>query len=157
MDGSNIAVNDVFYIKHLTKQYGDKVVVNDINMELRQGEFLSLLGPSGSGKTTLLRMISGLIEPERGSILLGDKDYTNIPPNKRNFGMVFQQYALFPHMTVWDNVAYGLRARKESKHVIKEKVNKYLQLVDLSHLAKRKPRELSGGQQRHILPARELA
>lgn len=156
MDGSNIEVNNTFHIKNLTKIYGDKVAVNNINLELAEGEFLSLLGPSGSGKTTLLRMISGLITPDKGEIYHGGKYLNTIPPNKRNFGMVFQQYALFPHMTVWDNVAYGLRAKKVDKQTMKEKVEKYLALVDLTHLAKRKPKQLSGGQQQRVSLARAL-
>lgn len=157
MDRSNVKVDQAFQIKNLTKIYENKVVVNNINFELAQGEFLSLLGPSGSGKTTLLRMISGLISPDEGEIFYLGESLNNVPPNKRNFGMVFQQYALFPHMTVWENVAYGVKAKKLDKKVIQERVEKYLTLVDLQHLAKRKPKELSGGQQQRVSIARALA
>jgi ABC-type Fe3+/spermidine/putrescine transport system ATPase subunit len=125
-------------------------------LELKEGEFLSLLGPSGSGKTTLLRMVAGLVTPDEGKVILRGEDISFTPPNKRNMGMVFQQYALFPHMTVEDNVAYGLKARRLPKAEIKERVRKYLELVDLQHLAKRKPRELSGGQQQRVSLARAL-
>lgn len=157
MDRSNVTVEQTFQIKNLSKKYENKLVVNNINFELAEGEFLSLLGPSGSGKTTLLRMISGLITPDEGVIFYQGKSINDVPPNKRNFGMVFQQYALFPHMTVWENVAYGLKAKKLDKKVINERVEKYLELVDLKHLAKRKPKELSGGQQQRVSIARALA
>ncbi|MBN2981240.1 MULTISPECIES: ABC transporter ATP-binding protein [Cohnella] len=157
MDRSDHALNGAISLKNITKRYKDVTVVENINLELAKGQFLSLLGPSGSGKTTLLRMIAGLAQPDGGQIVLNGRDIISTPANKRNFGMVFQQYALFPHMTVWDNVAYGLKARKESKSVIKERVEKYLAMVGLSHLAGRKPKQLSGGQQQRVSLARALA
>lgn len=157
MDRSNSPVKPAISLQAISKFYGDAAVIDNLSFDLAEGEFLSLLGPSGSGKTTVLRMVAGLISPDRGKVILKGQDVSAIPPNKRNLGMVFQQYALFPHMTVWDNVAYGLRARCERAEVIKEKVGKYLDLVGLSHLAKRKPRELSGGQQQRVSLARALA
>ncbi|WP_019533336.1 ABC transporter ATP-binding protein [Paenibacillus ginsengihumi] len=156
MDRGNDAVKGLS-LQQIKKVYQDNVVVESIDLELAEGQFLCLLGPSGSGKTTLLRMIAGLVQPDGGRMLLDGKDIVSVPANKRNFGMVFQQYALFPHMTVWDNVAYGLKARGEKPAVIKEKVEKYLKLVDLGHLAKRKPKALSGGQQQRVSLARALA
>ncbi|UFJ41844.1 ABC transporter ATP-binding protein [Brevibacillus humidisoli] len=156
MDRSNNAVDPAISLQSISKFFADTTVIDNISLDLAEGEFLSLLGPSGSGKTTILRMVAGLASPSEGKVILKGQDVSAIPPNKRNLGMVFQQYALFPHMTVWDNVAYGLRARKEKADVIKQKVEKYLELVGLSHLAKRKPRELSGGQQQRVSLARAL-
>jgi len=157
MDRSDHAVTGSLSLEGIKKVYQHNTVVENVNLELAEGQFLSLLGPSGSGKTTLLRMIAGLVQPDGGRIVLNGNDISRTPANKRNFGMVFQQYALFPHMTVWDNIAYGLRARGERKDVVQEKTEKYLQLVGLGHLAKRKPRELSGGQQQRVSLARALA
>lgn len=153
MAGSNYSLT----LTAITKKYEQTIVIDNIDLELKQGEFVSLLGPSGSGKTTLLRIIAGLITPDRGSVMLRGEDISFIPPYLRNMGMVFQQYALFPHMSVEDNVAYGLKARKLPKSEIKERVAKYLQLVDLLHLSQRKPHELSGGQQQRVSLARALA
>ncbi|WP_052125988.1 ABC transporter ATP-binding protein [Ureibacillus massiliensis] len=130
--------------------------MNNVGLSLNKGEFLSLLGPSGSGKTTLLRMLAGLLDVSSGNILVNNNELTNIPANKRNFGMVFQNYALFPHLTVFENVAYGLKARKVDKKIIKEKVETYLDLVGLGKLANRKPKELSGGQQQRVSLARAM-
>jgi ABC-type Fe3+/spermidine/putrescine transport system ATPase subunit len=157
MDRSNSAVKPAISLQSISKFYKENTVIDNISLELQQGEFLSLLGPSGSGKTTILRMVAGLVVPSEGKVILNDKDVSRTPPNQRNLGMVFQQYALFPHMTVWENVAYGLKARKMNKTLIKEKVEKYLELVGLGHLASRKPRELSGGQQQRVSLARALA
>lgn len=132
-------------------------MLQNINFDIAAGEFLSLLGPSGSGKTTLLRIIAGLVTPNQGKIILKGQDVSLIPPNKRNLGMVFQQYALFPHMTVWENVAFGLTVRKMKKELVAKQVQKYLELMGLTSLAARKPRELSGGQQQRVSLARALA
>ncbi|MBZ0277479.1 MAG: ABC transporter ATP-binding protein, partial [Anaerolineae bacterium] len=121
-----------------------------------QGEFLTLLGPSGCGKTTTLRLIAGFEMPSSGQILLDGKDITNQPPNKRDMAMVFQSYALFPHMTVFDNIAYGLHIRKLSRSEIKEKVERTLELMSLKGLGERRPNELSGGQQQRVALARSL-
>lgn len=120
MAGSNYSLT----LAAITKKYEQTIVIDNIHLELKQGEFVSLLGPSGSGKTTLLRIIAGLITPDRGSVMLRGKDISFTPPYLRNMGMVFQQYALFPHMSVEDNVAYGLKARKLPKSEIRERVAK---------------------------------
>lgn len=156
MARSNITMKSSISLQGISKIYKGKRVIDQLNLELQEGEFLSLLGPSGSGKTTILRMVAGLVTPDEGKVVLKGEDISNIPPNKRNMGMVFQQYALFPHMTVQENVAYGLKARKLKKTLIKEQVQKYLKLVGLEHLASRKPRELSGGQQQRVSLARAL-
>ncbi len=156
MDRSNNSVRPAISLQSISKFYKDNTVIDNISLDLGEGEFLSLLGPSGSGKTTMLRMVAGLVLPDKGKVILKGEDVSSIPPNKRNLGMVFQQYALFPHMTVWDNVAYGLKARKLPGAVIKERVDKYLELVGLRHLAQRKPKQLSGGQQQRVSLARAL-
>ncbi|MFS8665940.1 MAG: ABC transporter ATP-binding protein, partial [Limnochordales bacterium] len=144
-------------LEHVTKHYGSVGALRGLTLEVEQGEFFSLLGPSGCGKTTTLRVIAGLLEPDAGRVYLGGRDVTDLPPYRRNLGLVFQNYALFPHMTVWDNVAYGLRARRMPEAEIKARVGKYLELVGLSAMARRRPRELSGGQQQRVALARSLA
>lgn len=156
MDRSNYSVNSFLSLQSVSKVYQDQKVIDQMTLDLQEGTFLSLLGPSGSGKTTILRMIAGLTQPDEGRIDLQGSQITQLPPHKRNMGMVFQQYALFPHMTVAENVAYGLKARKLGSTLIKERVEKYLTLVDLKHLANRKPSELSGGQQQRVSLARAL-
>lgn len=138
------------------KQYDSSIVVREMSLEIGDGEFLALLGPSGCGKTTTLRMIAGFVEASAGRILFGDEDVTDLPPNKRNTGMVFQGFALFPHMTVAQNVAYGLEMRRISKPEIKTRVAKVLDLVQLGRFADRFPRQLSGGQQQRVALARAL-
>jgi ABC-type Fe3+/spermidine/putrescine transport system ATPase subunit len=157
MDRSNNTIKTAISLQGISKFYKDNTVIDNISLELAKGEFLSLLGPSGSGKTTMLRMVAGLVMPDKGKVVLKEQDVSQVPPNKRNLGMVFQQYALFPHMTVWENVAYGLKARKMKGSAVKEKVEKYLELVGLEHLAQRKPKQLSGGQQQRVSLARALA
>ncbi|MFW5418542.1 ABC transporter ATP-binding protein [Nocardiopsis sp. CNT-189] len=131
--------------------------VADLDLSVRRGEFTTLLGPSGCGKTTTLRMIAGFLRPTSGRILLEGADATRTPPEKRNIGMVFQSYALFPHMTLLDNVGYGLRARKVPAVEARERAGQALELVGLSHAAGRKPAELSGGQQQRVALARAVA
>ena len=131
-------------------------ILENLNLQVKKGELVSLLGPSGCGKTTTLRVVAGFIEPTAGKFLLGDEDYTKIPVHNRNFGLVFQSYALFPHLTVEENVAFGLKMKKVSKDEIKDKVNKILETVDMIHLAKRYPKELSGGQRQRVAIARAL-
>ncbi len=139
-------------------QFGSFVALKDINLAIKPGEFISLLGPSGCGKTTLLRIISGFIDPTAGSVLIDGQSVRGMSPSQRGTGIVFQNYALFPHMTVWDNVAYGLRAgRKLVKRQIATRVGEMLEMVQLGHLAKRVPSELSGGQQQRVAIARALA
>lgn len=143
-------------IKNLFKQYGSNTVVNDLNIDVESGEMLSLLGPSGCGKTTTLRMIAGMQVPTSGSIMLDNKDLTFVPPHKRYVGLVFQNYALFPHLNVYDNVAFGLRRHGVLKSEIKERVLSALQSVQLSDYTNRFPAQLSGGQQQRVALARTL-
>lgn len=143
-------------VDRVSKRFGSAVAVNDVSVEIAQGEFFTLLGSSGCGKTTLLRMIAGFLKQTAGSIYFGDSCIDDVPPQKRNTGMVFQSYAIFPHLSVVDNIAYGLRARGQSTSEIKAKVDRYLELTRLSHLGHRKPRELSGGQQQRVVLARAM-
>jgi len=143
-------------IENVTKRFGSVVAVDDANIEIREGEFFALLGPSGCGKTTLLRMIAGLEEPTEGRILIDGKDMAGIAPNRRPVNMVFQSYAVFPHMTVAENVAYGLKVTGEPKADIARKVREGLDLVQLSQFADRKPDQLSGGQRQRVALARAL-
>ena len=140
----------------LTKTYGDFRAVAGVDLDIAQGELVVLLGPSGCGKTTTLRMIAGFIAPTAGEIRLGGEDITRRPPWKRNTGLVFQSYALFPHLTVADNVAFGLRMRKVPAGEIASRLAEVLRLVRLEALAERLPRELSGGQQQRVALARAL-
>ncbi len=135
---------------------GEVTAVDHVSLEIEKGEFLTLLGPSGCGKTTTLRLIAGFEMPSSGRILLDDKDITNVPPNKRDMAMVFQSYALFPHMTVFNNIAYGLRIRRRSNAEIKNQVEQTLDLMGLQGLGDRRPNELSGGQQQRVALARSL-
>ncbi len=143
-------------LKGVKKRY-EKVVACDIDyLEIKDGELFTLLGPSGSGKTTTLRIIAGFIKPDAGEIYFDDKLMNDVPPEKRNTAMVFQSYALFPHMTVFENVAFGLKIRKVPEHEIKERVKRALELVRLSGLEDRYPRQLSGGQQQRVAVARAI-
>jgi putative spermidine/putrescine transport system ATP-binding protein len=140
----------------LTKRYGSFTAVEDVSLEVGQGEFLTLLGPSGSGKTTILMAVAGFVAPSAGSILLDGREITPLPPEKRNFGMVFQGYALFPHMSVADNVAFPLRVRGMSRADRDARVRAALDLVQLGQFADRLPKQLSGGQQQRVALARAL-
>jgi spermidine/putrescine transport system ATP-binding protein len=140
----------------LTKQFGEVTAVNAIDLEIPAGEFFSLLGPSGCGKTTTLRLIAGFEQPTEGSILLDGANVAFTPPHKRNVNTVFQNYALFPHLNVFDNVAFGLRRAKRPKAEIKERVTRALGLVQLTGFERRKSSELSGGQQQRVALARAL-
>ena len=144
-------------LQTLCKSYGETQVVSDVSLRVEQGEFLVLLGPSGCGKTTTLRMIAGFVEPTSGHVRIGDKDITDLPPWRRNCGMVFQNYALFPHLTVAENVAFGLEMRKVERSEQSKRVEQALAMVRLGHLAGRYPREMSGGQQQRVALARALA
>ena len=143
-------------LHNLQKTYGNFTAVNGVSLEVGQAEFIALLGPSGCGKTTMLRMIAGFIEPTAGRIVIGEHDVTAQPPHRRNTGMVFQSYALFPHMTVAENVSFGLRMRRLGGAAIQARSLEALRLVQLDHLAARYPRELSGGQQQRVAVARAL-
>jgi putative spermidine/putrescine transport system ATP-binding protein len=144
-------------IDKLVKRYGDFFAVKDVSLSVADGEFLVLLGPSGCGKTTTLRMVAGFIEPTAGEVKLGGSNVTVLPPWKRNAGMVFQSYALFPHLTVAQNVAFGLELRKLPKAEIDKRVEEVLALVRLAGFGARLPRQLSGGQQQRVALARALA
>jgi len=144
-------------IDRVTKRYGDVHAVRDLTLDIADGEFVVLLGPSGCGKTTTLRVVAGFAEPTLGAVRLGGRDVTRLPPWKRNAGLVFQSYALFPHLTVARNVAFGLEMRKVEASEIKGRVADALRLVRLEHLGERLPRQLSGGQQQRVALARALA
>jgi sulfate transport system ATP-binding protein len=144
-------------IRDLTKRFGDITVLDRVSLEIRDGSLTALLGPSGSGKTTLLRIIGGLEVPEQGSVHLDGRDVTRVPPQQRGIGFVFQHYAPFKHMTVWDNVAFGLTIRKRPRDEIRRKVGDLLDLVQINHLADRYPAQLSGGQRQRMALARALA
>jgi len=143
-------------LERVTKDFGESVAVDDLSLDIPAGEFFSLLGPSGCGKTTTLRMIGGFEEPSRGIIYLGGRDVTDLPPYKRDVNTVFQSYALFPHLDVKENVAFGLRRRKVAKPDIKTRVEDTLRLVDLVGFENRKPSQMSGGQQQRVALARAL-
>lgn len=143
-------------LKNLHVRYGKTEVLKNLNLSINEGELVSLLGPSGCGKTTTLRVIAGFIKPQEGQFLFDGKDYTMEDVHKRNFGFVFQSYALFPHLTVAKNVAFGLKMRKMQPKEIEEKVNKILDVVDLGEYADRFPKELSGGQRQRVALARAL-
>jgi putative spermidine/putrescine transport system ATP-binding protein len=143
-------------LEKLTKRYGDFYAVRDVSLEVAEGEFLVLLGPSGCGKTTTLRMIAGFVEPTSGAVRIGGQDITWQPPWKRNTGLVFQSYALFPHLTVNQNVAFGLEMRKVPQSELAYRTAEALRLVRLDHLGDRLPRQLSGGQQQRVALARAL-
>jgi spermidine/putrescine transport system ATP-binding protein len=140
----------------LVKRFGDFTAVAGINLDMPSGEFFSLLGPSGCGKTTTLRMIAGFERPTEGQILLDGADMAQTPPHKRNVNTVFQNYALFPHLTVQDNVAFGLKYQKATKEEAKDRVGKALELVQMTQFAERRPNQLSGGQQQRVALARAL-
>src|SRR6188474_83244 len=144
-------------LQSISKAYGETRAVADVSLDVEQGEFFGLLGPSGCGKTTTLRMIAGLERPDTGSIIFQNQDITNLPPERRGFGMVFQNYALFPHLNVFENVAFGLRARHKTKEEMRERVDSALELVQLPGYDKRRVDELSGGQQQRVAIARAIA
>ena len=143
-------------IEGLVRRFGDTVAVDAVDLDIASGSLFFLLGPSGCGKTTLLRMLAGFTEPDAGRILFGGKDITAVPANERNTGMVFQNYALWPHMTVAENVAFGLEVRGLSRSAISDKVGRALELVRMGEYARRKPAELSGGQQQRVALARAV-
>ena len=144
-------------LERLEKRYGDYTAAASISLSVEPGEFISLLGPSGCGKTTVLRMVAGLLEPTGGRILINDRDVTHLPTNKRNIGLVFQSYALFPHMTVFENVAFGLRRQGVSGEELTQRVKDALASVRLHDHAQRYPRQMSGGQQQRVAIARSIA
>jgi len=143
-------------LEHITKEFGGLKAVDDLSLEIRDGEFLVLLGPSGCGKTTTLRMISGLETPTSGRILFGDRDVTYLQPKDRNVSMVFQSYAVWPHMTVRDNIAFPLQIKKVPKHEIEEKVRWAAEMLQIEELLDRYPSQLSGGQRQRVAVARAI-
>nr|NAY89157.1 ATP-binding cassette domain-containing protein [Desulfurococcales archaeon] len=153
MSGHAIQIDDI-WVKYPGRSGH---VLKGISLSVERGEVLGLLGPSGSGKSTLLKAIAGIIPIEKGKIFIEGRDVTDLPPNKRKLGVVFQSFALFPHMKVWENVAYGLKVRRASKEKILGKVKELLELVGLSGMEDRYPSQLSGGQQQRVALARALA
>jgi len=150
MLGSNVTIDN------LSKNYGDFQVLKNVSMKINQGEFFSILGPSGCGKTTLLRIIAGFTFPDEGAVYLGDQNIVDLPPEKRDCNTVFQNYALFPHLTIYENIAFPLRLKKMSESEIDERVQKYLQLVHLEGHEMKKPNQISGGQRQRVAIARAL-
>ncbi|WP_441523110.1 ABC transporter ATP-binding protein [Bosea sp. TAB14] len=151
------AVGQRLTLDGITHSYGGGPAVDNVTLEVKPGELIALLGPSGCGKTTLLRIVAGFIEQGNGKVIIGDSRIDSLPPSRREIGIVFQNYALFPHMTVAQNIAYGLAARGESRQVQAERVAEMLAIVQLEPMAERKPRQLSGGQQQRVALARALA
>ncbi|BBO91513.1 spermidine/putrescine ABC transporter ATP-binding protein [Desulfosarcina ovata subsp. ovata] len=143
-------------IQHICKQFGDVKALNDVSLDVAPGEFFTLLGPSGCGKTTLLRIIAGLELADSGRIFSGGKEITHLPAIKRQVNTVFQSYALFPHLTIYENVAFGLRSRKFPEDEIKKRVDRRLEMLDLGPMARRHPHQLSGGQKQRVALARAL-
>jgi spermidine/putrescine transport system ATP-binding protein len=152
MGGDDVDVR----LERVTKQFNEVKAVDDLDLDIQRGEFFSMLGPSGCGKTTTLRMIGGFEEPSAGTVYLNGEDVTGLPPYKRDVNTVFQSYALFPHLDVYENVAFGLRRKKVDRGAVNERVMEALHLVDLPGFEKRKPSQLSGGQQQRVALARAL-
>lgn len=148
--------NNIIELNNISKSYGDTQILDNLNLSIKQNEFLTLLGPSGCGKTTTLRLLGGFEQPTNGTILFHGKDITNVPPYKRNLNTVFQKYALFPHLNIADNIAFGLKIKKLNKDIIGQKVKDALKLVNLEGFEKRSISSLSGGQQQRIAIARAI-
>ncbi|MBP5331011.1 MAG: ABC transporter ATP-binding protein, partial [Lachnospiraceae bacterium] len=142
--------------RNIVKSFDGQVILKGINLDIYENEFVTLLGPSGCGKTTLLRILAGFLEPDEGSVIFDGEDISTLPPYKRDLNTVFQKYALFPHMNVFDNVAFGLNIKKEPKDIIEQKVTRMLKLVGLEDYGKRSINEMSGGQQQRVAIARAL-
>jgi spermidine/putrescine transport system ATP-binding protein len=143
-------------LERVSKHFGDVAAVDDLSLDIAEGEFFSMLGPSGCGKTTTLRMIGGFEDPSAGTVYLGGRDVTDLPPYRRDVNTVFQSYALFPHLNVYENVAFGLRRKKVDKGDIQQRVHESMRLVDLEGFEERKPSQMSGGQQQRVALARAL-
>lgn len=149
-------MENIVSLKGVGVAFDGEAVLNNINLDIKDKEFVTLLGPSGCGKTTTLRIIGGFLQPENGKIMFEGKDITNVPPYKRNVNTVFQKYALFPHLNVYDNIAFGLRVKKLSKDEVEQRVNEMLELVNLKGFERRNVQNLSGGQQQRVAIARAL-
>ena len=156
LDDQQLRTGASLKIENLSRFYGDVKAVDGLDLEIPAGTFLTLLGPSGCGKSTTLALIAGLDKPDGGQILLGDTDITNLPPNDRGMAMVFQSYALYPHMTVRENIAFGLKMRRRPKDEIAARVESVAEILDLTHLLERRPSQLSGGQQQRVGLGRAL-
>jgi spermidine/putrescine transport system ATP-binding protein len=152
----NTTAPPIVELKNIVKRFGDKPVLHGLSLEIYNGEFLTLLGPSGCGKTTILRLLAGFEEPDAGEIFIDGRPVKKLPPNQRHVNMVFQSFALFPHMTAFNNVAFGLKMKKTPPDQIKERVMAALRMVRLEDLAERKPHQLSGGQQQRVALARAV-
>ena len=144
-------------IQGVTKRFGDFTAVDDVTLDIYRREFFALLGPSGCGKTTLMRMLAGFEAPTKGKIIIDGQDMAGVPPNKRAVNMMFQSYALFPHLSVWENIAFGLRRDKMAKYKIEARVEEMLKLTQRQQFARRKPHQISGGQRQRVALARSLA
>ncbi|SLN27704.1 Spermidine/putrescine import ATP-binding protein PotA [Roseovarius albus] len=151
------AAKPLIQFKNVTKRYGDFTAIDNQSFDIYEQEFFALLGPSGCGKTTMMRMLAGFETPTEGTILLGGEDIAPIPPNKRAVNMMFQSYALFPHLSIWENIAFGLRRDKKPNDEIQARVEEMLKLTRLTQFAKRKPHQISGGQRQRVALARSLA
>lgn len=149
-----VSATPMVELRTLSKRYGDTAALSTVDLTVPKGQFVTLLGPSGSGKTTLLNLIAGMVRPTEGRVFIAGRDVTDLPPGERGLGMVFQNYALMPHMTVFENIAFPLRVRRVTDQEIRRRVADVLSLIKLPHVAKRYPRELSGGQQQRISLAR---
>ena len=151
------AAKPLIQFKSVTKKFGEFVAIDDVTIDIFAQEFFALLGPSGCGKTTLMRMLAGFERPTKGQILLDGKDLADVPPNRRETNMMFQSYALFPHLSVWENIAFGLKRSPMPKGEIGPRVEQMLKLVRLDKFARRKPHQISGGQRQRVALARSLA
>ena len=149
-------MNELIRLEGITKKFGEHLIIPTLDLTINDGEFVTLLGPSGCGKTTLLRMIAGLETPTTGKVILDGKDITKLPPYKRNVNMVFQNYALFPHMTVTENIHFGLKMQGVPNDEAQERINQVLYLTQLEQLRDRYPSQMSGGQQQRVAIARAL-
>ena len=149
-------MNELIRLEGITKKFGEHLIIPTLDLTINDGEFVTLLGPSGCGKTTLLRMIAGLETPTTGKVILDGKDITKLPPYKRNVNMVFQNYALFPHMTVTENIHFGLKMQGVPNEEAQERINQVLYLTQLEQLRDRYPSQMSGGQQQRVAIARAL-
>ena len=149
--------NVIIDLKHISVKLGDNQVLDDLSLYIRDREFITLLGPSGCGKTTILRVIAGFLEPDEGDVIFEDKKINGVPPHKRQVNTIFQRYALFPHLNVYENVAFGLRIKKAPENEIEKTVSEMLSIVNLSGFEKRNINSLSGGQQQRVAIARALA
>ena len=149
-------MTDFLSFQDISKSFGNLKILDNISLTVKKGEIFSLLGPSGCGKTTLIRICAGFEQPDDGQVVLDGKDITYLPPNKRQVNTVFQSYALFPHLTVWDNIAFGLRIAKQPKDKIKSEVGRYLEMIQMTEHAHKKPAQLSGGQKQRVAIARAL-